>query len=398
MIGAIGVGLLYQIYYGGGDTFTYFTHGSRHIWEAFTESPFKAFRLIFLNNDYQGGIYEYARKIWVYRDSPSYMVVRMGGLFSIPAIGTYSGTALFFAVFSFSGIWAMYQGFYKMYPELHKPLAYAILFIPSAIFWGSGILKDTLTLGAIGWATWGVINGLIRNRRRVFSLIVLFLSLWIIFSIKKYIVLCFIPSVLLWIYLNNMKQVKSIVLKVLVAPAILVITILGGYLAIEQISKEDPRYALDRLGETAMITAMDIGYWTGKEAGSKYSLGMPDPTLAGMLSKAPAAVNVTLFRPYLWEINSPLMLIAGLESFLILITSIYLIWKAGWRGIIQGFRNPTVIFCLCFALTFAFAVGISTYNFGSLARYKIPLLSFYLIGIVILYTGRIKYNQNLKID
>jgi hypothetical protein len=32
-------------------------------------------------------------------------------------------------------------------------LAYAILFIPSVIFWGSGFMKDTITLSCIGWVT-----------------------------------------------------------------------------------------------------------------------------------------------------------------------------------------------------------------------------------------------------
>jgi len=174
---------------------------------------------------------------------------------------------------------------------------------------------------------------------------------------------------------------------------------LSGYLAINEISKHDTRYALDRLGETAMITAMDIGYWTGKDAGSKYSLGIPDQSVTGMLSKAPLAINVSLFRPYLWEIRNPLMLITGLESFLFLVLTIYTMWKIGWRGIKIGLKDPTVVFCLLFAFTFAFAVGISTYNFGSLARYKIPLLPFYLSALVLLFYNTMDYfqrNLNLR--
>ena len=45
IIGAISVGLIYQFYYSGGDTFNYFHHGSRHIWEAFLDSPNKAILL-----------------------------------------------------------------------------------------------------------------------------------------------------------------------------------------------------------------------------------------------------------------------------------------------------------------------------------------------------------------
>ena len=39
ILGALAVGFIYQFYYDGGDTFNYHTHGSRHIWEAFMDSP-----------------------------------------------------------------------------------------------------------------------------------------------------------------------------------------------------------------------------------------------------------------------------------------------------------------------------------------------------------------------
>ena len=39
---------------------------------------------------------------------------------------------------------------------------------------------------------------------------------------------------------------------------------------------------------------------------------------------------------------------------------------------------------IIFSLFFAFAVGISTSNFGSLVRYRIPLLPFYVSSLVII--------------
>ena len=36
-----------------------------------------------------------------------------------------------------------------------------------------------------------------------------------------------------------------------------------------------------------------------------------------------------------------------------------------------------------FALTIAFAVGVSTYNFGTLSRYKILALPFYICALVL---------------
>src|SRR5690606_18840001 len=99
IIGAIAVGLIYQFYYSGGDTFNYFHHGSRYIWEAFLDSPVKAFQLIFADGTYQQGTYKYASKIWFYRDLPSYFVIRVAGFFDLFTFHTYSATAVLFACF-----------------------------------------------------------------------------------------------------------------------------------------------------------------------------------------------------------------------------------------------------------------------------------------------------------
>ena len=47
--------------------------------------------------------------------------------------------------------------------------------------------------------------------------------------------------------------------------------------------------------------------------------------------------------------------------------------------------DETLQFCLIFTLIFAFAVGISTSNFGSLVRYKIPCMPFYTAFLIILF-------------
>ena len=55
-------------------------------------------------------------------------------------------------------------------------------------------------------------------------------------------------------------------------------------------------------------------------------------------------------------------------------------------------KDPNLLFFITFSLIFAFAVGISTYNFGALSRYKIPCLPFFgaFLLIVINY-DRTKY-------
>ncbi len=391
VIGALAVGLLYQFYYAGGDTYNFHTHGSRHIWEAFVDSPIKAWELLLSNGQYSPGTYKYASKIIFFQDPASYFIVKVAAFFDLFTFSSYSATAICFALLSFAGGWMLFLTFYNRTPTLHLWQAMATLFIPSVIFWGSGLMKDTLTFAAIGSLTYSISYLFLKRKFSVTTLVILALSIWILFSVKKYILLCYLPAVLLWIYVKKLTQIQSVMLKLLVTPFAVATLVLSGYYAIVLIGEDDPRYSLDRLAITARITAYDIGFYTGRDAGSGYSLGELDGTFSGMLSKVPEAINVTLFRPYLWEIRNPLMLLSAFESLVLIVLTVYVLLRKR-LFFFKALSEPTVIFCLVFSLTFAFAVGVSTFNFGTLARYKIPLLPFYVLamGYILNYSNKDK--------
>jgi len=215
------------------------------------------------------------------------------------------------------------------------------------------------------------------------GLILLVVSLYVVFSVKKYILFCFIPSALLWVFSGGLAKLRSVFLRILLVPFVLAIAALSGSYAVVKIGEGDKKYAIDKLAETAKVTAYDIRYQTGREAGSGYELGELDGTFLGLLSLLPQAINVSLFRPYLWEVHNPLMLLSALESLVLLLLTFHVIfWK--WKNVIKSILKPDILFCLVFSISFAFAVGVSTYNFGTLTRYKIPLLPFYLLALLLI--------------
>jgi hypothetical protein len=381
LLGAILLGVLYQFYYGGGDTFGYY-NGATHIFDAFYTEPGIGLKLIFNETNYQGGVYPFASKIWMYPSPTEYMIVRIAGAFAILTGGTYTGIALLFAVVSFSGLWAMYMAFSKLFPSQLLGLAIAILFIPSTIFWGSGILKDSITFGLLGWSTAALIHLLYWQRRSWLWLSVLVLSLVLAFSIKEYIVLSFLPAAMIWGFFVIIKKVHNKVLRVLIAPFMLTIMIFLSAYTVYKVGENSPRYSLANIAETAKITAYDIGRWTGRDAGSSYDLGDLDGSLTSMIRLAPSAINVSLFRPYLWEVRSPLMLLASLEGLVLMVITIIILFRMMWFKV-NVLKSPAAWFSLVFSITFAFAVGISTYNFGTLFRYKVPLMPFFAILLVL---------------
>ncbi|HEY0744931.1 MAG TPA: hypothetical protein VGD40_25865 [Chryseosolibacter sp.] len=386
MVGAISVGLVYQFYYSGGDTFAFHTHGSRHIWEAFMDSPLTGLKLLFSNGEYGPGLWDIAPKIWYWRDENSFFVIRIAAIFDLFTFSTYSATALLFSVVSFVGAWLFFTTFYRHYPDLHRWLAFSILFFPTVVLWGSGILKDTLTLAALGVATWAARSLLIDRLLNFRYAIFLLLAFWVIYQLKVYIILCFLPALLLWILVSYVTRIRSFALRLLITPAMIVLSCILAYFAIDNVIAEDSKYSLNNLANTAKITAYDIRYGWGARMGegSGYTLGELDGSWSSMVRLAPAAVNVSLFRPYIWEVRNPLMFLSAVESLTILACVVYVLFRTRMRVIRYAVRADA-LFCLVFSIVFAFAVGVSTYNFGTLSRYKIPLIPFFLVGIGLCY-------------
>lgn len=385
ILGALLLGILYQFYYSGGDTFNYHTYGSRIIWEAIMEDPSEGLKLMFTSGEDALIAYKYSSKILFFGDQSSYAIVIFATIFDLLTFSTYSATAVLFAVVSFIGMWLFFRAFVSGFPHLHKWLAFATLFIPSVIFWGSGILKDSVMLACIGTLTFCVKRIFIDRHISVINIVLLVISGILIYYVKIYILLCFLPAAFLWVYASAFLKIRSVMLKSLLIPFVMTLIILSGYYAVLKVGEDDKRYAIENLSRTAKITAYDIGFYTGRSAGSGYSLGTLEDSFTGMLTLAPAAINVSLFRPYLWEVRNPLMLLSSLESLALLLMTGYVLFKKRML-FFKAFTDPNVLFCMAFSITFAFAVGVSTFNFGTLTRYKIPLLPFYLLGLIfILY-------------
>jgi hypothetical protein len=384
-MGALALGFIYQFYYNGGDTYNFHTYGSRIIWEAFMDSPSTGLSMLFSGGKHSPEFFSYSSRIYFFTDPSSFFVIRVAAWIDLITFSSYSATALFFAFFSFVGSWLLFKTFYKKYPQLHVWLAIGALFIPSVFFWGSGILKDSLVMGCIGIIFWLLDSLFIERKFSVLKIVLLLLACWMMFSIKKFILQAYLPAALIWVYLSNVHLIQSAVLRIMVLPVAIVLAIIGAYYSAIKIGEDDPRYAIENLAYTSRITARDIRFQSGRAAGSGYELSEYfDGTLGNALRLAPQAINVTLFRPYLWEVKNPLMLMSALESLVLLLFTVLIIVRKG-HGALLKILNPEVVLCFSFSIVYAFAVGVSTYNFGTLARYKIPILPFYFIGLVILY-------------
>lgn len=380
--------LVFVFYYGGGDTFAYLCNVMQLRDYLFID-PTATYHMMFRPDSFEAHYvmdsYMLAGGTYLTDDS-SRIVIMISFFLSFLCMSSYVSLCIMYAAFCMMGGWLLYKTFVDIYPHLHKEIAIACLFIPSVCFWGGGQLKDPVCMGFIGIFTNSVYEAFLKGRNVPKNVFLVLISVYAIMQIKVYIVLAFAPAVGFWVFSRYRYTIKSPFIKAIIGPVMMVVGVGLGITILTQMGKVAERYSFENM----MRTAQDTQNWlitSSKMVGSTsfYTLGDIDFTMMGMLKVFPSAVNVALFRPYLWEAKKPILMLSSLEGLVFFTITVRQIFKAGFFGTLKQIsNNPEVQFCLIFSIIFAFAVGFTSFNFGALARYKIPFMPFYLLAFFIL--------------
>jgi hypothetical protein len=115
--------------------------------------------------------------------------------------------------------------------------------------------------------------------------------------------------------------------------------------------------------------------------GSVTKINTLEPTLTSLITNSPTAFVNTLFRPFLWELNSPMMLLAGIENIIILLFIIICIL---FIKPLSQIPWEYVLFCLSFVIIQFLIIGSTTPIIGAIVRYKVPALPFLLIAFLLM--------------
>jgi len=331
-----------------------------------------------------------------FNSESNYFIARLVTVFSFFSFGSYSVITLFFSMISFSGVWKLYRFFYEQYPHLHKQLAIAIIYLPNFVFWSSGVLKDPLCTGMLGWFTYAGYKLFIKKEAPLKNFMILLLSATVLGIVKGYILFSYLPFFFLFVFLTWLKSIRQVFLRMLMMFFIGIVAIVGVFLAQSKLQDEMQEMALSKLAESVQTTQENFGR-IADLAESSFSLGVEfDGTPAGILKIAPAGIVASLYRPFLWESKGVASLLSAMESLAVMLFTLYVLLRAGPFTFLGGIiKDPMIMYCLLYALVFALFVGVTTLNFGTLVRYKIPCMPFYLIALMLILE-RHKQKKALK--
>ena len=379
---------IYLFYYGGGDTITYFK-GARALGNLIMQDFSKGFAVLFNTNSYENSLSSFNSKTgippWHYfANKNTFLICRLSAPLYILGSKSFLITSFLTSLFSYIGIWKFYRLLNILYPGHSKIFAYLVLFMPSLIFWGGGVMKDSYMLGATCWITYSFFHVLISRKKTFWNVCFLVLNIVMILNCKPYVLISLIPGFVIWVNYNSLKNIKNSLVRVLVFPAIVLVFSGSGILLFNSLSGSMGVYgSLEGAIKKAQITQDDLlREW--HYGANNYKLDRIDGSISGLLRSAPLATFTALFRPLPWEIGSPTMVVSAVENTLLLFFVLYSLFRIGpFRFFKITFNDPFLVYCLVFSLIFAFGVGIAGTNFGALVRYKIPLMPFFFSFIYI---------------
>lgn len=384
MFGAVSLGLVYLFYYGGGDTLNYY-YTACTLLDVMLNRTSDFMYLYFGNprvNDFFMMNSEYPFFYWV-NDEYAYFVSKCFVPIVFLCNKSYMASALVVATICYLGVWRLYLVFIHEFPHLAKQFTWSILYIPSVVFWGSGIMKDSITFSAVCLYVHGFYWFFTQRKLKTKYIVALILAAYMLLSIKPYILFALLPGSIIWYVTLRTTKIKNALLRVMFAPTLVFVGIIIGVFVLQSLGDSLGKYSLEKVLKTASGAQMDLkqSYY----GGNTFDIGDYDPTIAGVLSVSHKAIFAALFRPTLLDVRNVVMALSAIENTFILGFCIYLIVKlrvVRFFGLIT--KHPLLMFSFIFSIFFAFSVGVSISNFGALVRLKIPCIPFFLSSLVIL--------------
>ncbi|MCR9254356.1 MAG: hypothetical protein NXI20_28340 [bacterium] len=363
IIGAIALGIFYLMLEEGGDTFRY--HHAALIWrDYFFEDPIGYLKsLLFSRESLSRQFIDQPRAVFF---------TKILSVVEILCFGNYWMSAIFFAIISYCSSWFLFR---RLSIQFNSSRLWfiALFFFPSVVFWCSGILKETISFSILAFLSAITIKYYYEEFKiNYWELLVSLICVWVLVKLKYYVAGAFIPIMVgvLFIRYIGLKVNHQNFTKFMRYGTIAVVMILFFLIATKINHNLSLSNILDRVVMTHNILIQETA------EGFRINFDKLEPTMSSFLKNTPLAIVSGLFRPFFWETNSGLSLIAGIEN-LILIS---LVVVTIFRSIRDRISIDTLgIGVIAYVIIMSTFLALATPNFGTLVRFKTSFSPFLLI-------------------
>ena len=368
---------LYSKYYTNRDTadiFKYFDD-SKIMFDAIKTNPFDYLKMLFgldnethLNNNYYQHMGNWVRPGTKDLFSDTHVIIRFNAFVHLFSFGNIHIHNIFINFISIIGLTTIFKAFKPFLKKKEKALFYILAIIPSILFWGSGLLKESIILFALGLFFLNLFR--LKKQFKILHLTYILSAVLLIIYTKFYLLAALSIPVLGYLFNHYLSLSKSIY-GYLISLVLFIITV-----NISPLISQDLNFI-----KQIAVKQQDFSRFILIEGATS---GFLIPELSdgfSLIKNIPNALLNTLVRPYLWECNALFVWLSTFENITVLtliITAIVFRKKMNKAQKNIFYFNLIFVFCL-FTL-----IGLTTPVFGAIMRYKIPGLILLLISILML--------------
>jgi hypothetical protein len=253
----------------------------------------------------------------------------------------------------------------KHIQQSQNSAALAFLFFPSIVFWGSGLVKETLALAGIYFIAAIFIKVVKADRTRWPEWLLMVISFYTAWSLKYYWTALFMAvvttSVLTLFFTKRVAALKTYQ----------VVTWVGIFLILVVVaSTMHPNFYLSRFLDVLITNHNDFVRISKAEGLIHYYQLSSD--WWSVCINAPWALISGLFRPFVWEATGAASVVAALENLFLLILVLSSFFRKKYSSTDQLLFYSTVVYIVVLCVFLA----LSTPNLGTLSRYRIGFLPF----------------------
>jgi hypothetical protein len=360
------LGLLYTYYYTVSDTFSYFNDAARIATLATTD--FSAYlRFLFHNTGFDS-------LQLVLQEPRALFLTKVASVFNLLTRNNYWATGLYFSFACFLGTWHLVQVINRYVPSASSAAVIAFLFLPSAVFWTSGLLKESLSMATLCYLSGFFLRIWFEEKPQLRHFVMAAVCLWIFWSLKYYYTGVFVAVVgtsLLYKFLIGKRFLSSARTEMLIWFSVLVIP-----LAV--VSLLHPNFYFHRLLDVIVMNNTTYNELSAAENLVMFHNLHPSP--GSILENAPWALFSGLFRPMLWEVTSMIKLLAASENLLLLLAFVVACTRI--RGYSELTHRLLILSVVVYVIVLCVFLTLSAPNLGTLSRYRTGYISFFTFIIL----------------
>mgnify|MGYP006952617237 CR=1 FL=1 len=298
------------------------------------------------------------------------ILVKAVSLIHLLSFSNYWVTGLYFSFFSFLGAWFLVQQLSSNFKGYTAAAIVAFLFLPSVVFWSSGLIKESIAMASLFFLTAIFLKVWFSERVAAFHWLIVPVAVWLLWNLKYYFAAIFfvvIATSILFKFIyprlsnsSNLGREFIIWMGLLVIPSML-------------ISLMHPNFYPHRF--FSVVVENNKAFTAISDQGDYVKFNDIQPHLASMLANAPWAWVTGLLRPFVWEAGNGLQFVASLENLLLL--GLIFIALSDFRSFALSPYRMLVLSLFVYVSLLSIFIALSTPNFGTLSRYRASYIPFF---------------------